>query len=181
MIEAISGIFAVLTSGAGGGLLGGMFGIFKQSQERKERVAMAQINLKRDQLEYQNAKAERDHALIMLDKTGELELRKVEAEADAEIEVTHQSALASAQDALKNLKTSSGMDDFRASVRPVLAYWGAILFTAMLGWAFYTYRDTIDSEIGKQILIGMFATLTFIVTSIITFYYVARRNPAPRV
>lgn len=181
MIEAISGIFAVLTSGAGGGLLGGIFGIFKQSQERKERVAMAQINLKRDQLEYQNAKLEREHALLMLEKTGELDLQKVESETEREIEVSHQSALSSAQDALKNLKTSSGMDDFRASVRPTLAYWGAILFTTMLAWGFYTYRGTIDADTGKQILIGMFATLTFIVTSIITFYYVARRNPAPKI
>lgn len=180
MIEAISGIFAVITSGAGGGLLGGIFGILKQSQERKERIAMVELNLKRDQLEYRNAKLEREHALMMLDKTGDIELKRAESEAQVEMEVAHQSALSSAQDALKSLKTSSSMDDYRASVRPTLAYWGAILFTVMLGWAFAGYRDTIDQDTGKQILTGMFSTLTFIATSVTTFYFVSRRNPAPR-
>ena len=181
MLTAVSGLFAVLTSGAGGGLLGGIFGIFKQSQERKERVEMARINLERDDLEYQNAKQEREHALLILEKGGEIEVEKVKTEAEAEVEVAHQSALSSAQDALKSLKTTSGMDNYRGSVRPTLAYWGALLFTIMLCWAFLKFGDTIDKDTGKQILIGMFSTLTFIITSIITFFYVARRNSAPRI
>lgn len=179
-MSVLAGLISVLTSGAGGGILGGIFGIFKQSQERKERVAMAEINLKRDQLEYENAKAEREHALSMLSKTGELELQKIQTETEAEIEVAHQSALSSAQDALKNLKTSSGMDNFRASVRPTLAYWGALLFTIMLAWAFSKFHQTIDVETGKQILLGLFGTLTFTLTSVISFYYVSRKNTAPR-
>ena len=181
MLTAVSGLFAVLTSGAGGGLLGGIFGIFKQSQERKERVEMARINLERDDLEYQNARQEREHALLILEKGGEIEIEKVKTEAEAEIEVAHQSALSSAQDAIKNLKTTSGMDNYRGGVRPTLAYWGALLFTIMLCWAFWKFGDTIDPDTGKQILIGMFSTLTFIITSIITFFYVARRNSAPRI
>lgn len=181
MITAITALFTVFTSGAGGGIVGGIFGLFKQSQERKERIEMARVNLERDQLEYANAAKERDHALVMLNAGAKVELDKVEMETEAEIEITHQHALSSAQDALKNLKTTSGMDNFRSSVRPVLAYWGAILFSVMLGWAFMEYRETINSETGKQILIGMFSTLTFIVTSITTFYYVARRNPSPRI
>lgn len=181
MLTTLTALFSVLTSGAGGGLLGGIFGIFKQSQERKERVEMARINIERDNLEYQNAKAERDHALLMLDKGGEIEVEKVQVEAEAEIEVAHQSALSSAQEVFKNLKTSTGMDNYRASVRPSLAYWGATLFTVMLCWAFIEFHSTIDAEIGKQILVGMFSTLTFIVTSITTFYYVSRRNSAPRI
>lgn len=180
MITAISTIFTLLTSGAGGGIVGGIFGIFKQKQERKERVEMAKINLERDKLEYENAQKERDHALVMLEKGAELELRKVQTEAEAEIEVSHQAALSSAQEALKHLKTSSKMDDFRASVRPVLAYWGAIIFTSMLAWAFVKFNSTIDEQTGRNILTGLFGTLTFIVTSITTFYYVARRNPAPK-
>ena len=176
----ISAILAILSSSAGGGLLGGFFGLFKQSQERKERVEMARVNLERDNLEYKNAQAERDHALLVLEKGGQIELEKIQTESDAEIEVAHQSALSSAQDALKGLKTTTGMDNFRASVRPVLAYWGALIFTIMLVWAFSEFSDTIDKETGKEILMGMFATLTFIVTSVVTFYYVARRNSPPR-
>jgi len=171
----------VFTSGAGGGIVGGIFGLFKQSQERKERVEMARINVERDQLEYENASKEREHSLLMLEKGAEIELEKVQTETEAEIEITQQNALSSAQDALKNLNTSTAMDNFRASVRPLLAYWGVTLFTAMLGWAFYEYKDTIDKDTGKQILIGMFATLTFIVTSITSFYYVSRRNSSPKV
>jgi hypothetical protein len=181
MLEALTGLFAVLTSGAGGGILGGIFGLFKQSQERKERVEMAKINLQRDDLEYKNAREERAHALQMLEKGAEIELEKIQTETEAEVDIAHQTALSSAQKVFNSLKTTSGMDNFRASVRPILAYWGAILFTAMLAWAFAKYHHLIDKETGKQILIGMFSTLTFIVTSITTFYYVARRNAAPRV
>ena len=177
----LTAILGILGSGAGGGLLGGFFGLFKQSQERKERVEMARINLNRDNAEYQNSRDERAHALLILEKGGQIELEKIQTESEAEIEVAHQSALSSAQDALKNLKTTTGMDNFRASVRPVLAYWGALLFSVMLGWAFVEFSDTIDKETGKQILVGMFSTLTFIVTSVVTFYYVGRRNSSPRV
>jgi hypothetical protein len=179
ILESLGAVFTVLTSGAGGGLLGGIFGIFKQSQERKERVEMARINLERDQLEANENKLAREHALLILEKGGELELKKIESESDAEIEIAHQSALSSAQDALKNLKTSTGIDNYRGSVRPTLAYWGAILFTIMLVWAFREFSNTIDKAAGKQLLLGLFSTLSFTLTSIITFYYVARRNKAP--
>jgi len=180
MLETLTAVFAVLTSGAGGGLLGGVFAIFKQREERKERVEMEKINLQRDQIEYQNAEAEREHSLIMLKEGGRLEVEKIQTESEAEIEVAHQSALSSAQEVFAKLKTSTGMDDYRSSVRPTLAYWAAALFTAMLIWAFFEFHKTIDEETGKQILIGMFGTLTFIVTSVISFYYISRRNSAPK-
>ena len=180
MLSTITALFSILSSGAGGGIVGGIFGLFKQSQERKERVAMAEIDVKRDILEYKNAEAERNHALVMLDKAGSLELEKVQTEAEAEVEVTHQNALSAAQDVFKNLNTSRGLDNYRASVRPTLAYWGAGLFSVMLCRAFYKYNGTIDEETGKQILLGMFGTLTFIVTSITAFYYLSRKNSAPR-
>lgn len=177
----MSALLALLTSGAGGGIIGGILGLFKQSQERKERVEMARIEQARDQMEYENAAAEREHALLMLDKTGEIELGKIQSETEAEIEVAHQAALSSAQDALKGLNTSTAMDNFRASVRPALAYGFSIIFSIMLAWTFWKFSDTIDAAAGHELLLGMFGTLTFLVTSIGTFYYVARRNPAPRV
>lgn len=176
----VTALLSVLTSGAGGGLLGGIFGLFKQNQERKERVEMARIELDRDQAEYANAKEEREHALQMLSKQGELKLQEVETEAEAAMELANQSALSSAQDAFKNLKTSTGMDNFRASVRPLLAYWAAILFTVMLWWAFDKFNTTIDAAAGRELLLTMLGTLTFIVTSVISFYYVSRRNSAPK-
>jgi len=180
MITALTAMFSLFTSGAGGGIVGGIFGIFKRSQERKERAELARIELARDKLDAAEAKAERDHALVMLREGAKVEIEKVQTESEAEIEIAHQSALSSAQDALKGLKTTSGMDNFRASVRPALAYWGAALFSAMIAWAFYSYHNTITEEEGKQILTGMFATLNFVLTSIVTFYYVSRRDDAPR-
>lgn len=192
MISALTALFTVMTSGAGGGILGGIFGLFKQSQERKERVEIARIEKERDELEYRNAESERKHAMDMLNRqaelgleqtrvAGQLELEKVQTETEAAAEIANQKALNSAQKVFANLKTTSGMDNYRASVRPSLAYWFAFLFSLMLGWAFWEYREQIDPETGKQILIGMFGTLTFLVTSIGTFYYVSRRNSAPRV
>ncbi len=180
MIETIGALFSVLGSGAGGGIVGGLLGIFKQSQERKERVEMARINVERDQIDYQNAKEGRAHELAMLEKGGKIEVEKVASESDAAIELGRLSAIKSAHKSLNNLDTSTGVDNFRAMVRPSLAYWATTLFTVMLFWAFYEFVDTITAADGKEILIGMFATLTFIVTNIVTYYYVARRNPAPR-
>jgi len=179
MIETIAALFSVFTSGAGGGLLGGIFGLFKQGQERKERIEMARINIERDEAEYRNAGEERKHSLLMLEKGAEIEIEKVEAETEAEIEVSHQAALSSAQDALKGLNTTSGMDNYRASVRPSLAYWAMGVFSIMLGWAFWEYKGHISDETGLDLLVGMFATLTFIATSMTTFYFVSRTNSAP--
>lgn len=176
MITAITALFTVLTSGAGGGILGGVFGIFRQSQERKERIEMARVELERDQLDYKNAKEERSHALLMLEKTGDIELETIKVESNAHIEVTNQKALSNAQEVFKDLNTTKGMDNYRASVRPSVAYWAVVLFTVMLSWSFWKFNETIDTETGKQILIGMFATLTFTLTSVISFYYVSRRN-----
>jgi hypothetical protein len=181
ILESIAGLSSILTSGAGGGIVGSLFGILKQSQERKERVAMAQINLDRDRAEYENAEKERHHALTMIDKQGEIKLETIQTESEAEIEISNQFTLSEAQEAeFKNLNTSTAMDNFRASIRPLLAVWAAILFTSMLGWAFLEYKDTIDDDVGGDLLLGMFATLTFIITSVISFYYVSRRNAAPK-
>lgn len=180
MFTAITALFSVFTSGAGGGLLGLVGGLFKQSQERKERVEMSRIDIERDAAGYANDKEERAHALIMLDKGASIELEKAQTETEASIDIENQKTLSSAQEVFKNLDTSTETDDYRARVRPNLAYWGVALFTIALGWAFYEFKDTIDEETGKQILVGMFATLTFIVTSITTFYYVSRRNNSPK-
>lgn len=176
----IASIVTLLTSGAGGGIVGGVLGLFKQRSERKERIETARINLERDKIDYENSEKERQHALVMLERGAKLELEKVETEAEKEIEVSHQKALSSAQDALKNLKTSTGMDNYRASVRPTLAFWFVLLFTVLLCWAFYSFHESITEETGGKLLEKLFSTLTFTVTSIVTFYYVARRNSKPQ-
>jgi len=178
----ILSILTALSTGAGGGLLGGFFGLFKQSQERKERVEMARIELERDAAEYANDKAEREHSLAMLEKGGRLEIEKVMTESEAEIEVSHQETLGKATIAeFANLNTSSWMDNFRASIRPSLAVWASALFTAMLIWAFKEFSGDLTAQEGKEILLGLFATLSFTVSSVVTFYYVSRRNSAPKI
>ena len=177
MIETI---FSVLTTGAGGGIIGGILGLFKQHQETKKEIAHAKINLQRDEMEYRNAEAERVHALTMLEKGAQIELEKVQTETEAEIEVANQKALGNAQRVFANLNTTSGMDNYRASVRPTLAYWAIALFSAMLVWAFYRFNGLVTQEIGLGILTDLFGTLTFTMSSVVTFYYVARRNNAPR-
>ena len=182
ILGTATAILTALSSGAGGGILGGIFGLFKQSQERKERVEMARIDLERDQAGYANDKAEREHALLMLEQGGKIEIEKASTEAEAAIEVANQKTLASASVAeFQNLNTSSWMDNFRASIRPVLALWAAVLFTVMLSWAFHTFADNLTPDEGKTILIGLFGTLSFTVASVVTFYYVSRRNASPRI
>lgn len=188
MISAILGLFS---SGFGGGLFGGIFGLAKQFLERGERAQQRKDDLDRDRLEYDNADKERSHALVMLNRAAELnleqskveaaaDLAETEAETEAEVAVANQKALNSAQDVFKNLKTSKGMDNYRGSVRPTLAFYYTILFSAILWWFFDDYAGVITDEEGKSILLALIATLNFTVTSIVTFYYVSRRNSAPK-
>lgn len=181
MLTAISGIITLLSSGAGGGILGGFFGLFKQSQERKERIEMEKIQVERDRIDAEDRKLEREHQLTMLERGAELQIEQAQTEAEAEMEVANQAALQTAQKAeFSKLSTTSGMDNYRASVRPTLAYWAATLFSLALGYAFYRWNAKIDPETGKEILLGLFGTLSFTVTSIVTFYYVSRRNGQQR-
>lgn len=175
-------LISLLTGGAGGGIVGAITGIFKQAQERKERVEMARIDLERDQAEYANAEAQRKHDLEVLEKGGQLKLQELQTESEVEMEVAHQQTLSTAQiEEFKNLNTSSWVDNLRGSIRPGLAIWFSALFSVMIAWAFYKYSNQITDTEGKQILLGLFTTLSFTVTSIVTFYYVARRNSAPRI
>lgn len=175
----LTSLIALLSSGAGGGLFGGIFGLFKQHLERKERVEMARISAEREAAAFAAEAAERAHQLVMLETQGQLQLQAVATEAEAAVDVAQQEALGQAQQVFASLKTTSDMDNFRASVRPALAYAVFVLFALMLGWAFWEFQDTIDEATGRELLLGLFGTLTFLVTSIGTFYYVARRNPAP--
>lgn len=170
-------LFTVLTSGAGGGIFGGILGLFKSSQENKKEIALAKIEKDREVAEYANAAEQRKHDLMVIEKTGQLKLDEIETEAEMEIEVAHQATLGKATVAeFRNLNTSTWMDNLRASVRPVTAYWFSLLFSWMLIWAFWRYADKITPDEGKQILLGLFSTLTFAVTSILSFYFVARSN-----
>lgn len=181
MITAITTLFTVLTSGAGGGLLGGIFGLFKQSQEAKERIEMEKIQVERDRIEIEDRREEREHQLTMLERGAKIELDKVATESQMAMEISNQQALSAAQVAeFSGLNTTRKMDNYRASVRPTLAYWVAVIFTIALCWAFYTYREQLSPEDGKAILMGLFGTLTFALTSVITFYYVSRRNSKPQ-
>ena len=178
----LTALIALLSSGAGGGLLGGIFGLFKQSQERKERVEMARIELDRDTAEYANDQAERDHTLLMLEKSGRLEIEKVATESEAAVEISSQESRGAAViSEFKNLNTSTWVDNLRASIRPLVAVWAVTLFSIMLVWAFSTYGDQLRLWEGKEILLDLFSTLSFTISSVVTFYYVSRRNSAPTI
>lgn len=176
MSELLTTALAVLTSGAGGGIVGGILAILKRGQDRKERIELERIALEREKADYLNAKEEREHALTMLQAGAQIELEKVQTEAEAEMEVSHQNALSNAQKVLGKLKTSTWMDNYRASVRPTLAYFVTFVFSVAGAWAFTEFASQLTPQDGGKILLGMFATLTFAFTSIITFYYVARKD-----
>jgi hypothetical protein len=178
----ITTLITLLSSGAGGGLLGGIFGLFKQNQERKERVEMARIDLERDTAEYANDQAEREHALLVLEKSGRLEIDKVATESEAAIEISNQDSRGAAViSEFKNLNTSTWVDNLRASIRPLVAVWAVCLFSYMLVWAFSSYSKGLSASEGKEILLNLFATLSFTITSVVVFYYVSRSNSAPTI
>ena len=176
----ISGIVALLTSGAGGGIVGGLFGLFRQWGERKERVQMAEIELQRDQLEAQERQKDREHESMMLEKGATLQLQQTVAEGEIEADIAAVKARGKAAWAeFRNLNTSTWMDNVRASVRPVFAYYVMIVFSILLFWAFGKFNDTITADVGAELLMDLISTLIFMLTSITAFYYVSRRNARP--
>ena len=176
MLEIITAAASILTSGAGGGIAGGLFCLFKQSQERKERIELAKIKLEQYRHDSLNAEKEREHARYMLEASQGQELQLLKEDASAEIEVTRQASIGAAQSALTNLKTTKGMDNYRGSVRPTLAYLMTAFFISMLVWSFIEWHDLIDDETGKMLLIGLFQTLNFSFVGVQSFYFISRRN-----
>lgn len=178
-MEIITGIFTILTSGAGGGIIGGLLGLFRKSQEMKERIEFERLQIEREENQRVDRDNQRNHDMEMLRMGGDIDLQQSINEWNSKIEIANQQALSKAQDGLNNLNTTSGMDNYRASIRPTLAIWVSVLFTVMLVWSFYKWNHLIDNETGYEILMGLFATLSFSFTSVIVFYYVNRNNPVP--
>lgn len=187
----ITAILTFFGSSAGGSIVGGVFGMFSKIIDGKnqreadaiasaERIESGKINLERDKMEYENAKAERDHAITMHEKGALFALQKVETETEAANDIAHMEALGQAQDVFANFKTDTKTDNYRALVRPNLAYWAAGLFTVILLWAFYVYRGQITQSQGSELLLMMISTVCFTVSSIVTFYFMARRNKGPK-
>lgn len=176
---ALLGIF---TSVAGGGFLGSLTGLFKNFMDSRERTKLAQLELERDRLDMEAAALEHTRALELIAKGAEIDLAKTRTEGEAAIEVaTAESRGAAVISEFKNLKTSSFMDNLRASVRPVFAYLAVSTFGYMLVNAWLAYGHLLTQEQGLALLLVLIDTLIFMVTSIVSFYYVSRRNPAPSI
>lgn len=177
MLELVS----ILFGGAGGGVFGMLAGLFKNRNDNKHREEMARIANDRDEMEYQRQRESEEHRLEMLEATGRLNLEQTATEGAIQVDIANQQARGQAQKAeFDNLQTSGWMDNFRASVRPTLAYYFTVLFSVLLAWAFKEFSGTITDDMGGKILLGLFVTLEFAVTSILNFYYVSRRNPKPQ-
>jgi len=177
----IATLITLLTSGAGSGIVGGIFGIFRQWGDRKERVRMAEIGLENRRVEAEEAQKVREHGLVMLKESADLALIQTKVEMDGAAAIANQQAQAAAQTAeFSNLDTkTSSVDKLRGSVRPVMAYWVMTMFNLALAYSFYKWADKITPVEGKEILLLLVSTLLFMATSITTFYYVSRKNAAP--
>ena len=167
-------IMTIATGGVGGGLIGSIVGLCKAKIDNTRETAMETLRADRERAEYLEGEKERAHELQMMqaDTVGRERIAETEGSAAADIE--HMRAMGKAQAVFAGLKTSRFMDNYRGSVRPTLAYWTNFVFTLMLGWAFYKFHAQITADQGAQILIGLIATLTFLVTSQNSFYYVQR-------
>tara|TARA_R110002012_G_scaffold61450_1_gene161099 strand:+ start:1642 stop:2166 length:525 start_codon:yes stop_codon:yes gene_type:complete len=168
-------LVGLLVGGAGGGVLGGVFGLARHFMDSRKSVSMENIKLDRDKLDAEESKKEREHALLLIEKQSDVRLAETEARIEGEISIEHSKALREGQKVFHGLKTTSKMDNYRASVRPTLAYWFSVIFSGFLFWSFYNFSDTLIQS-APQMMIGLVSTLTFIVTSIITFFYVSRPN-----
>ena len=172
-------ILSIFTSGAGGGIVGGILALFKTAGERKERLELAKLELQRDQEEYKALKEQRDHEAAMQAAGAAQALAQAETEGNIAADIQNSKAKATGLlTEFAKLQTSQWVDNIRGLVRPLLVLWAVSLFSAMFVWAFGEYSDMLTKEDGKEILMGMFLTLNFSLNAIVQFYFVARSNSA---
>lgn len=170
-------ILSLLTSGAGGGIVGGVLALFRTAGERKERLESRRIDLERDKMEYDDRRASEKFQKDMLTAGAEINLKQTETEGEVAIELANQASLSASQvQEFKDLNTSGWVDNLRAMIRPLLALFFTAFFTVIFLWSFKVYRGQLTALDGKEILMGLFLTLEFAVTSILSYYYVSRRN-----
>lgn len=170
-------LVSILTSGASGGLIGTVAGLFTKSKELKHEQEMARIQLERDIEDRKARESERQHEMQMLEVRGSQQITQTQLESEARAELEVIKARGQGQMAeFGNLNTSGWMDNLRASVRPLLAYLYTGVFMVFLGWAFASYRSEISPDEGAEILFSLFLILEFMVTSVGTFYYIQRRS-----
>ncbi len=170
-------LFSLLTSGAGGGIVGGVLALFRTAGERKERLESKKIDLERDAMEYANIRATQSHEKDMLTAGAEIALKQAETEGEIAADITNSTSKGKAVvSEFKDLNTSGWVDNTRALIRPVLSIFFTVFFTIIFLWSFNQYRDQLTAIDGKEILMGLFLTLEFAVTSILSFYFVSRRN-----
>lgn len=175
-------LFSLLTTGAGGGIVGGILALFRTAGERKERLEMRKLEIQRDAMEYEAQEKSRSHELAMLERGAELKLKQAETEGEIAADIANSTAkTAAVATEFANLNTSSWVDNCRAMIRPILALFFTAFFTVIFLWAFNQYRDQLTPVDGKEILMGLFLTLEFAVTSILSYYYVSRRNTKTQV
>lgn len=172
MWEAIT---SILVSGAGGGIVGIVSGLFKKGMDLRHEAKLEEIRLERDREDRIAREIEQGHEIEMLQlrQQGRVEQAQVETEGQAEIEALRGQMEAQRHE-FGNLSTSTWMDNLRSSVRPVLAYKYSFLFTALLFWAFWRFSSMITADQGLTLLTGLMNTLEFAVMAIIGFYYVQR-------
>jgi len=174
-------LFGFLASSAGGGIIGGGFALIKQIIEGRTLIATKELDNKKEVLRQAEAQRDREHEVLMLQEQTKSKSKIVEVKTEAKVELeTMQSRGMNVIEEFKGLKTSSKMDNYRASVRPTVAYWALLMFNLSLGYCFWRYGHLIPEETGLAILLGLVSTLNFMITSVISFYYVSRPNHKPK-
>lgn len=182
MLEIIAAIGTVLTSGAGGGIVGGLFGLFRKKAEDTKELELERLALARDKLDLQMERERRQHEMEMLRAGAEINLAQTELEVEGEISVKSQESLGVAHEfEFKNLNTTRKMDNYRASVRPTLAYYLTFCFSILVIYFSVVYHSEITSELGGKILLALINALIFGANSVWAFYYVSRSNTKQKI
>lgn len=153
-------LLGLLGSATGGGIIGIASGLFTKFIDRGERLKMAQIELDRDKLEQEENALQHSRSLELLKEGAVIEAARLETETDAAIDIATMDTLAEGiKTEFQGLNTTSKMDNLRASVRPVFAYFVMFVFSVLLIWTFKKFRLEIDTAAGLALLTMLFDTL----------------------
>jgi hypothetical protein len=169
MFTTILGLF---TSGGFGAITGLIGGWLAKREQRKllelnndHDFRMANVDLKRDQLQF-------DHALAVVDK----HIEKSQAEGEIATDVREADAFVeSIQSEAKSTGTRVG-DAIRSAIRPLLT--GFLLF---ISWTIYSNLDTLvgglqslDKEVIEQLFVYVVHSILFLTITAVSWWFASR-------
>lgn len=190
MEEIFSGLFGLLGSATGGGVIGLVAGLLNKREERKRAEQEQHFELEKLKLESAEANAERSHAVAMADKKMQQAVTEGEIERDVK-ELDRRIAVDTLEakgwyESIKNGFKETGIyavDLVRGMMRPFITAWLLIASTMVTFDLFVMVGglEALPDEISQDLAVYVVHQLFNLTSMSISWWFASRpHNQLPR-